>query len=196
MPSFPNKNICKSSCFVLYREENGAANMRNWIKTALFITSFSPALINVSIARWLNHGFSSDVIYYAAVGFVGSFLSLCVIKLIKKLGEVINFTAKKIESNDTLMLGVVATYFFPFFGRASEITVGVVAAITLLGCIVLWITSAIFPHPLLRLFGFRFYKVEASNGVVYTLITERELFDPKDVQKVKKISNTMLMEIK
>lgn len=43
--------------------------------------------------------------------------------------------------------------------------------------------------------NYRFYKAESVNGVVYTLITQRDLLDPKEVKSVKKISNSMLVEI-
>lgn len=92
------------------------------------------------------------------------------------------------------MLGVLLSYVAPFLGKASEVTVGIVLCFFALGAVMLWMTNALLPHPLLRLLKYRFYKVESERGVVYTLISRRELIDPKNVTRVWRISNSMLME--
>ena len=38
------------------------------------------------------------------------------------------------------------------------------------------------------------YKIESDNGVVYTLISKRNIRDPKTITEVKLISNNMIME--
>ena len=169
--------------------------MRNWVKTALFTSSFSPALISVAISRWWERGLSDDVTLYGAAGVIGVLFAFLIIQRIKTLGEIVAFSAKKIESNDALMLGVVATYIFPFVTKASDVTWKMVLAIGVLVATVLWMSNQILPHPVLRLLNFRFYKVESSSGVVYFLLTERELHDPKNITKVRKISSSMLMEV-
>lgn len=169
--------------------------MRNSLKTVLFVAAFSPALISVGLARLYAGSPFWDAIYYLFAGFVGSLLVVYILTVLKWRGEEFPFAAKKIESNDVLLLGVVVTYVFPFLARASEITVG---AILLIGClvwVVFWLTDATIPSPLMRLVGYRFYKIEAANGMVYTLITQREIFDPRDVKTVKRISGSMLLEI-
>ncbi len=132
--------------------------------------------------------------YYAIVGVLGASISFKIVSAIQRHGEVINFTAKKIESNDALMLGVFIGYAVPFVTRASDITLSVVFAIFCVLAGLQWMTSALTPHPLLRLFGYRFYKVESDGGVVYTLIARREVLDPAHLKRVLKISSSMLME--
>jgi hypothetical protein len=70
---------------------------------------------------------------------------------IRRHGEVITFSAKKIESNDALMLGVLVSYALPFVPKASEITVGIVLLCFCVVGLILWMTSSLPPHPLLRL---------------------------------------------
>ena len=168
--------------------------MRNWLKTVLFLSAFSPALISVAVARYWEKGFSWEVIYYALAGLAGAAVSLAVIALIRRYGEVINFTAKKIESNDMLMLGVFVSYTIPFLTKSSDITVGIVIAVFCVLAVFQWLTSSLPPHPLLRILRYRFYKVESDGGVVYTLLTHRELRSPKSVKRVLRISSSMLME--
>lgn len=90
---------------------------------------------------------------------------------------------------------MILTYIFPFFGRAADVTVGIVVALIFVVWAVCWFTDATTPSPLMRVMGFRFYKAEASNGMVYTLITNRQIIDPSDVRLVKRISASMLFEV-
>lgn len=168
--------------------------MRNWVKTVLFLSAFSPALISVAVARYWEKGLSCDVVCYALAGVVGAVVSLQIMELIRGHGEIINFSAKKIESNDALMLGVFLSYAIPFLTKASDITISIILAAFIVLGIFQWMTSSLPPHPLLRLFRYRFYKVESEGGVVYTLITRRELHDPKNIKGVLRISSSMLME--
>jgi hypothetical protein len=127
-------------------------------------------------------------------GIAGAGVSLLVMAAVRRHGEVINFSAKKIESNDALMLGVFLSYAAPFIPKASDITLGLVLICFSVLAAIQWLTSSLLPHPLLRLLSYRFYKVESDRGVVYTLVTHRELVDPKDIKRVRRISSSMLME--
>jgi hypothetical protein len=169
--------------------------MRNSLKAVLFVSTFSPSLIGVGAARILSGGAFWDAIYYIVAGLMGSLLIIYILSALKWHGEVFPFHAKKIESHDALLLGVILTYIVPFFVRASEFTI--IMVITLIGFawLIFWFMDASIPSPLMRVMGFRFYKAEASNGMVYTLITDREIIDPSNVKAVKKISGSMLLEI-
>lgn len=169
--------------------------MRNWLKTIFFLSAFSPALVSIAIVRWLKNGLSEDVIYYAVSGIVGAAVSLFIIKLIERHGEIITLTAKKIEANDSLMLGVFASYAIPFMNMASDINFTVVFSIFFAIAVLLWYSSSLPPHPLMRILQYRFYKVESDRGMVYTLIARRELVDPKNITKVRRISSSMLLEV-
>ncbi|MGY4234991.1 hypothetical protein ACVIIW_003938 [Bradyrhizobium sp. USDA 4449] len=169
--------------------------MRNTLKTVLFVAAFSPALISVGFARLFAGGALWDAVYYVFAGFVGSLLVVYILSALKWKSEEFPFSAKKIESNDVLLLGVVVTYIFPFLARATEITVSAILLIGLVVWVIFWLTDATIPSPLMRLVGYRFYKAEAANGMVYTLITRREIFDPQQVRAVKRISGSMLLEV-
>jgi hypothetical protein len=178
------------------KAEGEAGRMRNWLKTALFVSALSPSLISVALARiWDNRGLTWDALWYALPGFAGILVVRYIVDALRWNGETFPITLKKVEANDTLMLGIVATYFVPFIGKAIDITVGAVLAMLALGALVLWMMSAIPANPVMRVLGYRFYKAEAANGVVYTLITQRDLLDPKQVRTVKRISGSMLLEI-
>ncbi|MBK1869963.1 hypothetical protein [Taklimakanibacter albus] len=169
--------------------------MRNSLKAVLFLLAFSPALISVGAARLWSGGEFWDAIYYIIAGLMGTLSIIYVLSALKWHGEKFPFQAKKIESNDALLLGVIVTYILPFFVRAADVTVIVVIAIFVVAWAIFWFTDSAIPSPLLRVLGYRFYKAEASNGMIYTLISNREIRDPSNVKLVNKISGSMLLEI-
>lgn len=169
--------------------------MRNWVRTLLFLSAFSPCLVTIALSRIWDRGLTWDSAYYLFFGLLGILTVRYVVDAIRWHSESFPFIAKKIEANDALMLGVVATYFIPFIGRASDLTVGTVLLIVAGLFSVLWMSTSILPSPVMRILGYRFYKAESEHGVVYTLITQRDLLDPRAVTQVKKISNSMLVEV-
>ncbi|MCF4123937.1 hypothetical protein [Methylobacterium sp. SyP6R] len=169
--------------------------MRNWLKTLLFLSTFSPSLMSIGLSRIWSQGFAVEDSFYILSGAAGFSLGAIIIRSAEKHSETINFSAKKIEANDALMLGVFGTYIIPFLGVASNITFTTVVLIILVFAALLWLVSSILPHPMLRILGYKFYKVESATGVVYTLLARRELLDPKNIKQVKKISNSMLVEV-
>jgi len=169
--------------------------MRNILKAVLFVAAFSPALISVGAARFFSGSAFWDAIYYVVAGGAGSLTVVYILWALNWKGEAFPFSARKIESNDVLLLGVVVTHILPFLVRASDITVGIILVLGFLVWGIFWFTDATVPSPLLRIFGYRFYKAEAASGMVYTLITRREILDPRNVKTVKRISGSMLLEI-
>jgi hypothetical protein len=168
--------------------------VRNWLKTLLFLSAFSPALFSIAASRFFAHGFCWNETFYAGAGLGGIFIGARIMRFLRTHGEVLTFKAKKIEATDSAMLAVVATYVVPFLGKASDITASGVLGLTALLVAVLWVTSALIPHPALRFLSYRFYKIESENGVVFTVITTRDLLDPKDISKIRQITSTMLVE--
>lgn len=168
--------------------------MRNWLKTVLFMSAFSPALFSLAYVRYQYYGMDRDIWQLMIIGVIGSALPFMILYLTKRTAEQIPLEAKKIESNDFMLFMFIASYLLPIVAKASDMDFDGIALLTLGMALVLWVTGFIPTHPVLRAFQFRFYKVESSSGVVYTLISNREILDPKNIKAVKKISNSMLLE--
>lgn len=168
--------------------------MRNWVKTLLFISAFSPVLLTLAWVKSESEGLSLSVLGLIVLGMVGIGVTVLIVHFITNLGESLAFRAKKIESSDWMLFVFIASYFSPFLASATsfDATQAVIIALGLL--IIFWMISSIPSHPTLRLLRFRFYKVELETGMIYTLIARRELGDPRDIRFVKKISSSMLLE--
>lgn len=170
--------------------------MRNIVKAALFTSAFSPALISVGVSRLLSGHPLADAIYYILAGLFGCLTVVIILLSFKKHGESFPFRAKKIESNDAILLSIVVTYIVPFFARSSDLTASTMISIFLAGLAFFSFTDTILPSPLLRLISYRFYKIENDKGIVYTVISNRDLLDTSDIKVVKQISSYMLLEVK
>jgi hypothetical protein len=169
--------------------------MRNWLKTILFVSSFSPTLLVLAGVRYYSIGkLDSLVIQLSIISIIGILLPFLILALVRKEAQRVNFSAKKVESADYYLLVFLGSYASPVVMKIAEIDF-LMAVITIgLIFVVAWFVSNIPSHPILYLFKFRFYKVESSDGMVYTLITRRIIRSPSDVTRVMKLSSAMLME--
>jgi hypothetical protein len=169
--------------------------MRNWLKTLLFVSAFSPVLLTLAYVRYRLNGFQQDVVQLIIIGIIGTIVPFLIMKLICKSSETLAFSAKKIESNDFMLFAFVSSYLTPIIARASDLQFDWIVILTFFIVFIFWFISSVPAHPLLKVLSFNFYKIESSSGVVYTLISKRKIRDPKNVVFVKKISDDMLMEI-
>lgn len=168
--------------------------MRDWLRTVLFMTAFSPALITMAYVRYDIYGWRIDVLQLGVIGLIGSIIPLAIMQLVKSQGEAFQIQAKKIESNDFMLFAFFGSYLLPLVLKGTDVSVDVIAIILVTVGVVLWLISSMPAHPLLRVMRFKFYKLESSNGVVFTLISKRNILDPRDIGSVKRISQNMLME--
>ncbi len=168
--------------------------MRNWLKTLLFMSAFSPIMFPMAWIKW-QQGDDLYGMLLLLAGLVGLFLAILVVILIHRHGEAMAVSVKKVESNDAMTMVFVFSYFIPILARFADahVELGLVLAVVLI--LVFWHTNSIVAHPPLRLFGFRFYKIETTPGLVYTLIARRDIRHPSDVRSVRRITGWMLMEI-
>ncbi len=148
----------------------------------------------MAYVRYEIYGWRTDVLQLLIIGFLGSMIPIAIIKLVKDQGESFHIQAKKIESSDFMLLAFVGSYLLPLILRGAEISVNAIAGVLAITGGLLWLMSSLPAHPLLRVLKFKFYKLESSTGMVYTLISKREIRDPTEVKYVKKLSETMLIE--
>ncbi len=168
--------------------------MRNWLKSLLFISAFSPALLALAGVRYYSTGLDTVFYQLVIIAILGMILPFLILSLIRKQAETINFKAKKVESADYLLLVFIGSYIAPIIMKVAEINFEVTALIVGILFLVAWIISYIPTHPLLYIAKFRFYKVESDSGMVYMLMARRVIRSPKSIKEVKQISHSMLME--
>lgn len=169
--------------------------MRNWLKTLLFISSFSPALLVAAAVRIIeNKEVDTITTQLIVISIIGTSIPILILQWIKKEAEVIKFKAKKVESTDYFLIVFIASYLSPIAINMATPRIELLILIIIAIFITSWIITNIPSHPLLYIIKYKFYKVESDDGMVYMLITKKEIKTPKDILSIKKISNNMLME--
>lgn len=160
----------------------------------MFVSAFSPTLLVLAGVRYYSG--VVDTLFYQliVISLIGITLPFLILSLVKSQTEALNFTAKKVESADYYLLVFLASYASPIIMKVAEIDFGLMLLTVGVIFMVAWFISNIPSHPVLYLAKFRFYKIESESGMVYTLITRRQIRNPKNITVVKQISNSMLME--
>ncbi len=168
--------------------------MRNWLRTILFISAFSPALITMAYVKYDIYGLNREVIQLVIIGVLGTLLPIAIMRLVSEQGESFYIKVRKIESNDFILFAFIGSYLLPLVLKGTELSVSAIMTILFILGLILWLVNSIPTHPLLRMMRFKFYKLESTSGMVYILISKRQIKHPLEITSVKKISDTMLIE--
>lgn len=162
------------------------------IRTLFFLSAIAPAIVLSAAAQIYKHGGSTPAYGWIAGGALACLFPFLVLRAAAAQTEVLTFHAKKVESQDWLLVVFVVSYFLPLISNLQDLEV--LALIAVVGAILLATLDAIPCHPLLHVFRYRFYKVEGANGMVYTLISRRRLLSAADIKTVRQLSTQLLLE--
>lgn len=164
----------------------------NWIlRTIFFMTALAPAAI-VNVGLQINaNGFKFEYGCWLLGGLISCLLPFLIVIAIRRQGEVLPFVAKKVESNEWLLIPFICAYVLPLAIKVDNETL--VVALLVASFLSSFLT-AIPNHPLLHFAKYKFYKVEGEGGIVYTLVARRKILDASDIKFVRAISNQLLIE--
>jgi hypothetical protein len=166
--------------------------MNGFVRTLLFVSAIAPAVLVAALLQWWDLGLTFPVAGWLAASAIACIFPFLVIVTAARRSATLPFSAKKVESQEWILVGVVFSYFLPLILKVKDpetITTIVVVAGFLLATL-----DAIPSHPVLHLFRYRFYKAEGTNGVVYVLITRRRLLTAADIKNVQQLSPNLLLE--
>lgn len=166
--------------------------MNNLIRTAFFLSAFAPAVLVSAVLQFIEIGGTTEVLFWISASSIACLLPLFVVTAASRMSEQLPFTAKKVESQDWLLVVFVVSYFLPLVTKVQDLQVFV--PIIVVAAALLATLDAIPCHPVLHFLHYRFYKVEGANGAVYVLITRRRLLSAADIKHVRQLSPQLLME--
>lgn len=166
--------------------------MNLFIRTLFFLSAIAPAVVLSAAAQLWKQGESIETYGWIAAGALACVFPFLVIRAVARQIEVLAFSAKKIDSQDWLLVVFVVSYFIPLITKLEDLQT--LALISAVAALLLATLEAIPCHPLLHAFRYKFYKVEGANGMVYTLITRRRLLSAADIQSVRQLSPQLLLE--
>lgn len=168
--------------------------MRDWLRTLLFVSAFSPALLSLACVKYFTHGYSIEILQLSCIGAIGATLPFLILRLIRAKGERFHVKVEKIKSNDFIFLIFIASYLLPFVSNGIDVSIGGIFIILVIIFWALWMISSLPVHPLLRIFRYKFYEVELSDGSTYILLSRRIIRAARSVQLVRQISRNMILE--
>lgn len=135
-----------------------------------------------------------SILLYFFLGIAGCLSTFYFVRCIRTKSEVLLFSPTKVESFDPVVIGYFLSYFSPIISKFTSFSLSTIIFISFSIFIFCFCIKSMQIIPVLRVAGFRFYKAESSAKVVYVLITKREIRNVKQIKKVYKISESMIME--
>ena len=168
------------------------SNMNSVIRTLFFLSAFAPAVVLTAAAQVYKSGGSLQAYGWIGAGALACVFPFLVIKAGESQAQLLAFTAKKVESQDWLLVVFIVSYFIPLVSNLENLQV--LALVAVVAAVLLATLDAIPCHPMLHVFRYRFYKVEGANGMVYTLISRRKLLSAADIKMVRQLSPQLLLE--
>ncbi|MBA3919128.1 MAG: hypothetical protein C0516_11145 [Gemmatimonas sp.] len=170
--------------------------LRSALRAFLAATSLSPVLLTWAYVRYSS---SAPIVECALLVFAAlALLVACrwvIVACQKHLPDLTPFHAKAVKASDNDLVTFVLAYMFPLIGLTeTKIDVLAIGFAILLLFLIVMSTHAYQTNPLLALFGYHFYEVEASNGVTYFMLSKQEIRATTDVKQVKLLSPFVVLD--
>ena len=168
--------------------------MRKSIHSLLFISAFSPSLLILSLLNESDSHYKLESLMLLVLFVLFSLLAWLIVVGIQRLGESLPIKVKNIETKKSLLVPFLATLIFPGIMRTLETDFNVIKLILVCLFCSGFVLSYMPIHPILRLVGYRFYKLETEKGCRAALITKRPNANSEDIRSVIRITDNLLFE--
>ena len=170
--------------------------MLSWVaKLLLTSTAIAPVLLIYSwVAFWASDSTLAGLLLLVCVILIGVCVGM--LRYAKTQPEKINFSVTSVEAADRENMVFLLLYLLPLFSAEfDKLNWQVwVPAIVIFGAVVATGYSYHF-NPLLGLMGWHFYKVGTKEGIIYVLITRKQLRNANETIKVVQLTEYIVMDI-
>jgi len=177
--------------------------MSKWMKIIWTLISYAPLYFVAGIALLIDSLTIKQIanqIFYG-IGLI-IFAILCVpicffiLYKVKKKVSPTKLFVELAESGDGNALSSMIAYLFPLVTLTiADINIWIFWALVIVIILMLLWSKAIFTNPLVYFGQYRYYKVQASSGVTYTLLSKQRRFDPKKVKNVIELFDEIYLEV-
>ncbi len=168
--------------------------MRNYLKTLFFASAFSPTLVTLAIVNINKDGELENIGYCLAIAIFAIITCYLTVKKIESSSEKYKIVVKKLKNYDDEIFKFVGSYSLPIILKTAGIDFELILKVIIVLLIVLWCISKMTAHPILRIFGYRFYEAQADDGKVFVLLTKRQIRDPESIVSVARVTEEFLVE--
>ncbi|WP_048170695.1 hypothetical protein [Methanosarcina siciliae] len=165
----------------------------NFTKIFLFISSYSPLLLIVTLQTREDYGYWS--LLPTALAIISIF-GLLIVRRKINITSTRELEVSRVQQKDAEVMAYIITYIFPFIGfdfNDFNNLISIFIFFIILG--IIYINSnMIHINPLLCAFRFHIYEIETSTGSNYTIVSRRKRMIKNEKLKVVKINDYLLME--
>ncbi len=167
--------------------------LRGFARLLLAFAALSPVALTWAISDYGRGGFSQEqgiVLFCAAM--LAWICYLVIHQATRRLAR-ISFVVNEVRAVDNEVVGYIVTYLFPLISPA-EVNGASLGFVLLVLAVVLSASHAFTFNPLLTLLGYHFYEVKCASGISYLLMSKSDITDVKQVRRVSKISNYLMLD--
>jgi len=164
-------------------------------KIMLTATAIAPVGL---VFAWIE--FQSNSYYVMTIYILVTILlfGICakIIQSAQKTLEKLNFSIETIEAADRESIGFLLLYILPLFtATLDKLNWQIWIPIVLIFSIIVGTGYSYHFNPLLNLLGWHFYKVTTPEGVVYVLLTKKELRNTKKQFQVVQLTEYIVLDV-
>lgn len=155
-----------------------------------------PYILAIGVSSIISNKIVSGIIWIG-VSIIFIFLQMFFIFFIRNNLQVfkINVTNVNDESNNWYIVSFIS-YFAPFLENLLKKEIDNYMVILMaIGMILIVLGKKTSNNPLLRIIGYNSYKIGTEQGKEFTLLSKKNIRKSKDVKKVLRIFEDMLMEV-
>ncbi|MCX4384213.1 MAG: hypothetical protein OSJ39_00265 [Clostridia bacterium] len=177
--------------------------MSKFVKIIWTVTSYAPLMLVCGIALFVDSLTIKQITgdlwigcVVFAIGVVCIPICFGLLALAKKSLPKSKLVINATSPGDTNSLSSMIAYLLPVVTLSiTDINLWVLCAMIFIIILMLLWTKAIFVNPLVYLFGYRYYDIQASSGMSYTLLSRQKRFNPKAVEMVIELFDEMYLEV-
>lgn len=178
----------------------------NFIKFLFILTAYSPIMLIVGIVDMYNCIDGGGSITFISswndlfnrinlIFLFPIFLLLCyvIIKIAFKKLTVRKIEVDSIDSVDVNLIPFLISYFLPCVELYKKDLIFTIAWIFLLMVIMFIYKQTHFYNPILKIFGYRYYKINTKAKVSYTIISKEKLKNTKNITKYSQLTDYVIL---
>lgn len=177
--------------------------MSKLIKILWTVISYAPLMLVCGIALFIDSLTAKQVTGKIWIGcLVFGIGLLCVLACCWLLAFAKKHLSKSMLSvvsaspGDTNSLSSMIAYLLPVVTLSiTDVNLWVLCAMIVLIILMLLWTKAIFINPIVYFWGYRYYEVQVSSGMSYTLLSRKKRFNPKEVGAVIELFDEIYLEV-
>ena len=168
--------------------------MPKFLHALLYTTSLSPLLLVLGLVKYSTHGLDLEVIAYWSAFACLTILTFLLIWWVHDNGETMPITLKKIKPSDSSFLKYFVSYSIPGVLKVVGIDFDSIRIFFIVIFLIGWSVLSVPFHPILRLFGYKFYEIETDDGFVLTLITRSTIRQVMPLKNCIRIAENLFYE--